>query len=406
MLSDGKNFKLATLVSQIGTSDAFKKDMREQVEEWHAGDVLSEFALPFRVIYSLLGGNVTVCEGKKGVGVENRMQSELISRRFRLDWKQAFGLRLWYGIDAEDGIDAAVDRFVEDIEQGKVPAPRPWYIEQGVPLSWTDPGRDEREDLLWGLLKVSAGRASLEDILQPENSQPAPLNFRLCWQLSQALSTTSKIKLSPASRDALTVSYATEVVYHDKEGDWIAAIWILLHLTHAASRQRAVQDILGHHAGALFTKEAREHGFYERLVKDLKIPTALIWQAAALHWRNKQDQPFLEAQCLLRASAFADAHRIFAKQLAPQGRRRGRPRRHPSHARQVPTAPTPHPGLGSRRRGLQQLPGALLAPRGRTVAPAGACRGAYVEPPSHVRKGSGGQHGRGGSDHGDGRRRG
>ncbi len=304
MLLDGKNLKLATLVSQIGTSDAFKKDMREQVEEWHDGDVLSEFTVPFRALYSLLGGGVTVCEGKKGVGVENRMQSEIISRRFNLDWKQAFGLRLWYGIGAEDGIGAAVDKFMEDIEQGRAPPPRPWYVTQDMEVSWADSKEEEREDLLWGLLKVFAGRATLEDVLQPESSQVGPFNFRLCWQLGQALSAIGKPTLSPGSRDALTVSYATEVIYHAKEGNWVAAIWILLHLTNPASRVRAIQEVLAHHAGALFTREAKEHGFYERLDKDLKIPSSWIWQAAALYWRSKQSQPVLEAQCLLRASAF------------------------------------------------------------------------------------------------------
>jgi nuclear pore complex protein Nup98-Nup96 len=319
VLLDGKNPKVATLVSLIGSSDSFKKDMREQMEEWHQGDVLSEFALPLRVIYSLLGGNVTVVRGKKGVGVENRMDSEIISQRFGLDWKQAFGLRLWYGVAAEDGIAAAVEQFMEDVEQGRVPAPRPWYVEQGIEVAWEDSQRERREDLLWGLLKVFAGRSTLEDILQPENSQLSPFNFRLCWQLAQSIAAVGdSFSLSDEAADALTMSYATEVVYHGQPGNWIAAIWILCHLLGQTTRAKAIQEVLDHHAGELFTAQAKEHNFYERLTDELKVPAPWIWKAAALHWRGKQNHPEIEAQCLLRADAFADAHEIFVRDLAPR----------------------------------------------------------------------------------------
>ena len=318
-LLDGKDNKLGTMVSLIGTSDAFRKDMREQVDDWHHENYLSDFTVPMRVLYSLLAGYVSVAKGKKGVGVENRMESEIISERFGLDWKQAFGLRLWYGISAEDGIAAAVDKYIEDLEQGKVPAPRPWYIEQGIRVPWVDTRRDEREDLLWGLLKVFAGRATLEEVLQPENAELTPFNFRLCWQLSQALSAVGN-KVLPAERaDALTSSYVTEVVHSGKSDmAWIDAIFISLHLTEPTSRIKAIQDVLARHVGELFTTKARENRLYDWLVDALRIPASWVWQAAALHWHGKQGHAALEAECLLRAAAFADAHRIFVKELAPR----------------------------------------------------------------------------------------
>ena len=318
-LLDGKDIRLGTMMSLIGSSDAFKKDMREQIEEWHDGDILSEFSVPVRVLYSLLAGHVSVAKGKKGVGIENRMDSEIISERFGLDWKQAFGLRLWYGISAEDGIAAAVDKFMEDIEQGKVPAPRPWYVEQGIPVNWEDQHRDEREDLLWGLLKVFAGRASLKEVLQPENAELTPLNFRLCWQLGQALVAVGHRVLPAERADVLTSSFATEILHSSKEETaWIAAIFVLLHLTEPAARMKAIQDVLAHHVGDLFTKKWREQRHYELLVNDLHIPATWVWQAAALHWHGKTGYSALEAECLLRASAFADAHCLFVKELAPK----------------------------------------------------------------------------------------
>ncbi|KAL1911956.1 hypothetical protein Sste5344_002151 [Sporothrix stenoceras] len=330
-LVDGKNFKLATLVSLIGTGDSFKKDMREQMDDWQQGDALSEFSVPLRSIYSLLAGNVAVCEGKKGGGVENRMSSVVLSNWFGLDWKQAFGLRLWYGISAGEGIESAVAKYVEDLEQGRVPAPRPWYTTQrDITAAWADPQRELREDLLFGLLKVAAGLARLEDVLEPENSQPSPFRYRFCWQINQALSGVESIspsaKLSTEKADALSTSYASEVVYQNdrfaigaSDGTWVHAIWVLLHLSDRNSRTHAVQDVLARHTGSLFANNGAKSNLYDNLVDDLKIPAQWVWQAAALYWRNEQNQPVLEAECLLRASAFADAHRIFVKELAPKG---------------------------------------------------------------------------------------
>ncbi|EPE04936.1 nucleoporin [Ophiostoma piceae UAMH 11346] len=350
-LVDSKNLKLAALVSLIGSSDSFKKDMREQVNDWHEGDVLAEFSIPLRSIYSMLAGNVAVCEGKKGGGVENRMDTVVLSNWFGLDWKQAFGLRLWYGVSSGDGIESAVAKYVEDLEQGRVPAPRPWYSSSAAAdkaskntasAAWADAQREQREDLLFGLLKVAAGLSRLEDVLEPENSQPSPFRYRFCWQLNQALSASpssaAAIKLSTEKADSLTSSYASEVVYHTTDDDqqisasgdgaaWVHAIWVLLHLSDRTARTQAIQDVLGRHAGSLFANTSskplvnngeRAISLYDTLVDDLKIPAQWIWQAAALYWRNQQDQPVLEAECLLRASAYADAHRIFVKELAPK----------------------------------------------------------------------------------------
>ena len=348
-LVDGKNLKLAALVSLIGSSDSFKRDMREQVNDWHEGDVLAEFSIPLRSIYSMLAGNVAVSEGKKGGGIENRIDTVVLSSWFGLDWKQAFGLRLWYGVSSGDGIASAVAKYVEDVEQGRAPAPRPWYSSSAAvakaskntaSAAWVDAQRGQREDLLFGLLKVAAGLARLEDVLAPENAQPSPFRYRFCWQLNQALSalplSAAAIKLSTDKADALTSSYASEVVHRTDDGQlcasgdgaaWVHAIWVLLHLSDRTARTQAIQDVLGRHTGSLFANTSnkplandgeRAISLYDTLVDDLKIPAQWVWQAAALYWRNQQDQPVLEAECLLRASAYADAHRIFVKELAPK----------------------------------------------------------------------------------------
>lgn len=313
-LLDGKNFRLATLVSLIGTNDQSKRDMREQVKEWHDGKLLSEFSEPIRTIYELLGGNVCVCEGKKG-SMEDRIEAFVISKRFGLSWKQAFGLRLWYAISVNDDASAAVDLFKDDIDQDKETRPQPWYTEQGIPGLWEDPDKELREDLLWGLLRLFAnGQADLEDILRPENSQLSPLDFRLSWQLGRALLASGKVSFGQdanAKADAVTLSFASQLT---NEGSWLEAVFVLLHLSNPSARVKAIQEHLSRHAGQLGTEQSES---FNTLTQTLKIPTAWIWQAKALFMRSVKKDPKSEVVCLLRASSFVEAHKTFAKQVAP-----------------------------------------------------------------------------------------
>ncbi|EXF76657.1 nucleoporin autopeptidase [Colletotrichum fioriniae PJ7] len=314
-LLDGKNFHLATLVSLIGSNDQSKKDMREQLSEWQDANFLSEFADPVRAIYEILSGNVCVCEGKKEVPLHDRIESFVISERFGLDWKQAFGLRLWYSISRKDDLSAAVRVFKEDVAQDREQRPQTWYVEQGIPALWEDQEQDLREDLLWGLLKLySDGETDLEAVLRPENSQLSPLDVRLSWQLSRALLSTGKVSYGrdgTEKADALTISFADQLI---NEGSWLEATFVLLHLSQADRRAKAVQDNLCRHA-ALLGPESGSN--FAMLAHTLKVPAAWIWDAQALFMRAVKRDAASEVQCLLRAGSYFEAHEVFVHKVAP-----------------------------------------------------------------------------------------
>lgn len=314
-LLDSKNFRLATLVPLIGTSDVAKKDMREQVGAWHDTKMLSEFSEPIRAIYELLSGNVCVCEGLKGVPVEDRMDSFVISKKFGLDWKQAFGLRLWYAISQKDDLAAAVSAFNADIAQDKESLPQPWYREQGIKPLWDDSDAAQRQDLLWGLLQLYADpETDLEAILQPENSQLSPLDVRVCWQLGLALIATGKVsygKNAQEKADATTIAYASQL---SGAGEWLESIFVLLHLSDPAARKRAIQEHLCRHAG-LIGHESSEN--FTVLIEKFQIPSSWVWEALALYNRSVKKDPAVEVHCLLKAGSFVEAHRVLAKQVAP-----------------------------------------------------------------------------------------
>lgn len=313
-LIDGKNFRLATLVSLIGTSDQLMQDMREQVREWNDANVLSEFTDPIRAIYELLGGNVCAVDGKKGA-MENRMDSFVISDKFGMDWKQAFGLRLWYAITSNDDVVEAIHAFEEDLKQDKEKVPKPWFVEQGLQTLWEDPDKENREDLLWGLLKMYADKdTDLADILRPENSQLSPLDFRLCWQLGQVLINTGKVNFGEDANDktdAATLSFASQLT---SEGNWVEAVFVLLHLTNPTARAKAVQEHLSRH-GRLIGSEQSED--FITLTQTFKIPATWVWQAKALFMRSLKKDARSEVVYLLRAASYAEAHKTFTKQVAP-----------------------------------------------------------------------------------------
>ena len=315
-LMEGKNFRLATLVPLIGSNDNVKKDMKEQVKAWHDSKMLSEFSEPVRSIYELLGGNVCVCEGMKGVPVEDRIESFVISRKFGLDWKQAFGLRLWYAISRQDDISVAVKTFQEDIDQEREGTPKPWYLEQGIKPLWFDYDAHHRQDLLWGLLQLYSGTsADLESALRPENSQLSPLDFRVCWQLGLALSATGKVSYGSNGEekaDAATLAYAAQLT---SAGEWLGATFVLLHLSHTSARQKAIQDHLCRHAG-LIGAESSPSFFI--LTEKFKIPATWIWEALALYMRGVKKDAAREVHCLLQAGSFVEAHRVLAQHVAPQ----------------------------------------------------------------------------------------
>lgn len=315
-LFDGKNFRLAALVALIGTSDLAKKDMKEQVKDWHESKVLSEFSDPIRVIYELLSGNTCVCEGIKNVPVEDRMESFVISHKFGLDWRQAFGLRLWYGISQLDQVEAAVEDFAEDVKQDKEAKPLPWFQAHGIEPLWKDPHPELRQDLLWCLLRLYADKTTdLEATLHPANSQLSPLDMRLSWQLGLALVSTGKVSYGESAdykADAATVAYASQLT---AAGEWLEAIFVLLHLSDATARTRAIQQHICHHAG-LIGPEAGPN--FTTLTDKFLIPTAWVWEALALYNRSVLKDPAAEVQCLLKASSFVEAHRVLIREVAPR----------------------------------------------------------------------------------------
>ncbi len=316
-LAQGKDFRLAILVAQLGGDHIMREDMATQIHEWRELNVLSEMTEPIRALYGLLAGNTCICEGKKGP-LEDRARTFTISDRFNLDWKRAFGLRLWYAILAQEPIEAAVKKFAEDLTNDESKKPIPWFIEGGAHRPWEDPASAQREDLLWGILKLYASskgafsNVSIADAVIPHNTTGNPLDTRLSFQLYHALSIRFPNNSDTAKADHLAWDFAHQL---DAAGEWLWAVFALLHISDHEKRQLALQSILAHHAAEIAGPDSQA---FKTLTEEFKVSVTWIWEAKALHARSVQQDHAKEVYYLLQAANWDEAHNTLVHTVAPQ----------------------------------------------------------------------------------------
>lgn len=328
-LVDSQNLHLATVVAQIGRDATSRADMANQMDTWRQNNVLSEMSESVRALYELVAGNSLRSEGKAGGALEDRASSFTFSERFELDWFQAFGLRLWYGITEDEPIEAAVSKFLDDLATGLEPAfPHPSHA--ASTRATLQPGSDTlgRESPLWVLLKAYAtatGHANVPPVelptaLLPESLSGDRLTNRLSFQLHHVLAPVigqnDAIKVRQPQADSLGWDFASELI----AGQELApALFVLLHLSQPEDRKRAVQETLARF-GAMLPEPTTPDGSADPawlyLTTDLQIPDAWIWVAKALHARDRGDST-REVDCLIRGKHWNDAHATFCRVVGP-----------------------------------------------------------------------------------------
>lgn len=357
-LLEGLDLRLATMIAQIGGDENMRQSMVTQIEEWRRLDVLSEMEDPLRALYELLSGNCAQAEGKHGAGRENKASTFNISSRFALGWRRAFGLRLWYGIMANEPIELAVAQFADAIAYGTEDVkPVPWFVQEHVDMGWSDSNAENREDLLWGILKLYASSklelaANIEDVLSPENVAGHPFNARLSFQLFQLFrsrrddnneaderkismptvrgqgegdhrtsflsSTASTVQKEDQTEhpltelsDKITLTYAASL--HTPE-HWTTAIWVYTHLSSAAMREHYIRSLVNQFSSTYVLDDANSTYIY--LTQDLHVPTTWLHAAAGLQAKSEGDT-LRQATHLIKANELEEAHEVLCRKVGP-----------------------------------------------------------------------------------------
>ena len=309
VLLEGKDFRLATLVGQIGSDATMQEDMRAQIKEWGASKILSEMTEPIRALYDLLAGNLFMCTGQDG-HVEDRALSFSISERYDLDWKRAFGLRLWYTKPSDEPIDASIKQFAEDLKDGETKAPVVTASNQRN-LSGGDTAR--QEDVLWQMLKLFANlkESSTSARLRTILSTSSQVDSRLAFQLLRGLSRAGFYS-EPTDADQVVTDFAADL---DNAGEWVWAVWVLLHLSTHQQRADALEELVYSHAADIGEEDSDT---YNTLHEEFHIPEALLWSAKALYVRTVEGDYVQEVSHLIRAREFDEAHQRLVQVVGPQ----------------------------------------------------------------------------------------
>ncbi|WOO81507.1 Nucleoporin [Vanrija pseudolonga] len=311
---DGKDMRLATLVSQAGGPDVFRAEVARQLQDWNQFGASGLIGYDYRKLYALLAGVTDVSPG----GTDSSREV-LVAEG--LDWKRAFGLRLWYGCSFEDSIAGVLADYSEALQSAHPPArPLPPYLEKpGDDREWTLP--TQPTDVLFNLLKLYSDlTVSLDNVLSARDCSPSPTDFRLPWHLYLLLSRVLAKRdfedreeadddgqSFSATADQITSSYAQQL---EEEGQWTWAAFVLLHLERASSRRTAIQALLFRHP----EPSPRDQDF---LINTLHVPIEWLHEARAANLAAEGDV-YKEYYALIPANLPDRAQRLLVGKLAPE----------------------------------------------------------------------------------------
>ncbi|EKD04006.1 hypothetical protein A1Q2_01680 [Trichosporon asahii var. asahii CBS 8904] len=315
---DGKDMRLATLVSQAGGPEVFRSEVLRQLDDWTKFKANSVIGYDYRRLYALLAGITDVSKGDSSRGAD-AAPDVLVAEG--LDWKRAFGLYLWHGRPFEETIGQVFGAYTHALDDAHPPAkPIPPYLEKpDGEREWNMATKPT--DVLYNLIRMFVDlTVPLEEVLSARGCSPSPTDLRLPWHLylllTQALEArdfsdreepnAEGIAFS-ASANELTRSYAAQL---EEEGQWTWAAFVLLHLELPEARRNAVRELLFRHPNP----NNSERMF---LVNTLRIPPAWLHEVKAAEFATEND-PYREYFELIRAGLADRAQRLLITKLAPE----------------------------------------------------------------------------------------
>ena len=318
VLLENKDFRLAVLVSQIGGEAEVRDDITEQINAWRDLKALSEMPDAIRALYELVAGNVCICDGTGKAHVEDRANTFTISERFDMDWKSAFGLRLWYGIHPEEPWHVAVlDKYQKDLREGQEPR-TPFANSDQEEIR--DGSLVRPQDFLWSLLVFCAEThgqkpqkaGEFTKLLLPQNQTEPTLGSRLAFQMYHAYN----VRLGPLLHDPESVTQITDDFAKglSSSGHWLWAMFVTIHLPDADARHQDICDLLNANATSIGDRDSET---FKTLNDEFKIPSQWIFEAQALHAKTDLQDPAKQVTFLLQAENWDEAHDVLCSIVGP-----------------------------------------------------------------------------------------
>lgn len=287
---NGRNLHLATVIPLVGSSDkGVREDAKFQLDTWANDKTLGLIPDNVRKIYEFLSGNVTVSKSSTGIGSQLYLSEGL-------DWKRAYGLRLWYESTRSDPIAKTVQSYEQAFQNG--------VNRVAEPLAR---GSSSRLDVAYLLLKLyGAITPMLSSLLEVAAAE----DLRISWLLYTVLVRSSGQFMDMQSMlgDNLSVQFGNQL---NEDGQWLDALFVYSHIHNETVAKNLIERTLSDHVNDI-TPSVRDV-----LVKDLNISQDLVSEVLALHARYNRDY-LQEAVNLIQASLWEEAHGTVIHRVAPR----------------------------------------------------------------------------------------
>ncbi|KZT33716.1 hypothetical protein SISSUDRAFT_1122717 [Sistotremastrum suecicum HHB10207 ss-3] len=308
---DGKFVQLSTLLSQSGDA-TFRDSLRDQITIWREQRVNAHISPEVLTLYELLAG-MTIAEGARGP----------------LDWKRAFGLRLWFGdtLDVDAGLVDVVEEYERLAENSSCPSPTPWYIESppSSPLARTLRRPSSTISVLdaqFLMIKLFTDPSlSFDELLSPLPYSPSPLDSRLPFFMyillsgilpdrdisDRQTSSAGAVRGSSMIAGQVIEGYATMLENVDSIKE---AAFVLMFLESGAGRKKSIVELLSRNAH-LIDEELEE------ALLVLQIPIQWINEAKATY-HLYQGEIYEGYEAALKGGLQNLAHDLAVQRLAPE----------------------------------------------------------------------------------------
>ena len=297
----GDEYRLAPLLAYAGSSTKFKKTMQANLARWEAEPSWQGKDPEAKAVASLLAGDVAPAIAL-----------------LKLDWRQACGLHLWYGLSPKASLPDLVSTYEASVVAGAAPAPWAHFA------SLDRPGSSQSFDSAFELLRVvadwSEGRppdgSCLARLLHPAGMSPEPLDCAFQWHLLTVLSGFGLVDpLADGAAPVILRAFTDMLGQLDVAGGlghW--AVYVAMHLPGAlAARRGLVLEVLGR-AAPDWAEDPAKREFLQEVAR---VPPEWVAAAEAVYARHLGDLS-RELECLLSAGFFLRAHDLLVESLAPR----------------------------------------------------------------------------------------
>lgn len=280
-MENGMTMLSLSISTALSLEQTGQLECSKMVEMWKIDDELGEMPENLIKIFVVLAGKTHIKFVHKGKTVElNCLEG--------LDWRQAFGIHLWF-INWGGFLEDAVESFCGDVNAGRAASPESHIFEQLIRLACS-PGH-QVEAVLDAAMMLS----------------PNPLDAHLSWHLWSLLRALGYNTMSPAAEQRLHTDYSSLLTAC---GQWPLAVFVLSHISHDQCRSLAIRHVL-----ECMSITARSQD-YDRILAICDVPVE--WISAAKLIKAKCEGNFeLACEHALAAKKYATCLRLFTEEVAP-----------------------------------------------------------------------------------------